>query len=394
MTDDRILMVSPQPFFENRGVPISTYLRCEALNRLDVDVDMIAFPIGSDEKPSNVTLHRIPNPFGFTSVPAGPSLKKLVLDFVMFFYLFYFLIVSNEDYEILLAHEEGAFFTIPHAWVFGLTLGYEFHSNLSDVARDTSYGLKPFLWMLDRIENIALQSARVIISAVPAPVDELKGLVGHDRVFCVYDAAPEEVIHDSAAVSDEEVLEDVDDWLRDDRIKIIYTGSFAGYQRMDQFIEGFGQVENRDQFQVLLVGGTDREVAAIREQIANLGLEDCTKLTGRVDGSLIPSILSRADVLASPRTECRHTPLKIYTYMWAGKPLLVSDVTCHRVIFEDDEVVWADPSPSGYARGIELLAERDLDQYGRIIRKKYREEFDFDQFVERHRPVLQALQER
>lgn len=394
MTDDKILMVSPQPFFENRGVPISTYLRCEALNRLDVGVDMIAFPIGSDEKPSNVNLHRIPNPFGFKSVPAGPSLKKLVLDFVMFFYLFYYLFVSDENYQIMLAHEEGAFFAIPHAWLFGLTLGYEFHSNLSDVARDTTYGLKPFLWMLDKIENTALRSARVIISAVPAPVDELKDFVGHDRVFCVYDAAPEEVIHQSEMVSDEDVLEEVDDWLHEDRIKLVYTGSFAGYQRMDQFIEGFGQVANRDRFQVLLVGGTDREVAAIRKQIADLDLGNCTKLTGRVDGSLIPSILSRADVLASPRTECRHTPLKIYTYMWAGKPLLVSDVTCHRVIFEEDEVVWADPSPPGYAEAIESLAERDLDRYETIIRKKYRDEFDFERFVERHRPVLRALQER
>src|SRR5687767_5262297 len=57
----KILMISPQPFFEPRGTPISVYQRLEALSALGHEIDLITYHVGKDVDFPNVKIHRVRN---------------------------------------------------------------------------------------------------------------------------------------------------------------------------------------------------------------------------------------------------------------------------------------------------------------------------------------------
>jgi len=44
----RVLLVTPQPFFEERGTPIAVRLTARALIESGYEVDLLAFPLGED----------------------------------------------------------------------------------------------------------------------------------------------------------------------------------------------------------------------------------------------------------------------------------------------------------------------------------------------------------
>ena len=44
----RILMISPQPYFESRGAPFCVHQHIKALIALGYQVDLVTYPIGKD----------------------------------------------------------------------------------------------------------------------------------------------------------------------------------------------------------------------------------------------------------------------------------------------------------------------------------------------------------
>ena len=76
----RLLIVSPQPFYQDRGTPIAVSQLAAALSALGYDVDLLAYPIGTPMHLPGLRILRGHNPFGIRQVRIGFSFKKLVLD--------------------------------------------------------------------------------------------------------------------------------------------------------------------------------------------------------------------------------------------------------------------------------------------------------------------------
>ena len=76
----RILVVAPQPFYEDRGTPIAVRQVLQALGELGRSVDLLTFPIGTDVGIPGLRIFRSANPFGFERVPIGLSFRKVILD--------------------------------------------------------------------------------------------------------------------------------------------------------------------------------------------------------------------------------------------------------------------------------------------------------------------------
>ena len=43
----------------------------------------------------------------------------------------------------------------------------------------------------------------------------------------------------------------------------------------------------------------------------------------------MPAFVALADMLLSPRSKGTHTPLKLYSYLRSGKPILATDILAH-----------------------------------------------------------------
>ena len=78
-----VLIVAPQPFYEDRGTPIATRQVATALAMLGYDVDLLVSPVGAEQSIEGVRIVRSPNLLRVRSVPIGLSIRKLCLDFGM-----------------------------------------------------------------------------------------------------------------------------------------------------------------------------------------------------------------------------------------------------------------------------------------------------------------------
>src|SRR5690606_14357449 len=105
-TTPRVLMVTPQPFFEERGTPIAVAMTAKALVESGYAVDVLAFPVGTDPQIEGVRIERCANPFGFRQIRVGFSLRKALLDLSLLRSLGRLL--SPRMYSVVHAVEEAA----------------------------------------------------------------------------------------------------------------------------------------------------------------------------------------------------------------------------------------------------------------------------------------------
>ena len=137
----KILMLSPQPFFEPRGTPISVYQRLEALSILGHQIDLITYPVGKDVEFPNVRIHRVRKIKQIQHVRIGPSRAKILFDTLMFFKAVRMLMTTR--YDVIHSHEEGAFFGVILAKIFRTRHVYDMHSVLSKQLGNFDFGNKP-----------------------------------------------------------------------------------------------------------------------------------------------------------------------------------------------------------------------------------------------------------
>jgi len=82
-------------------------------------------------------------------------------------------------------------------------------------------------------------------------------------------------------------------------------------------------------------------------------------------------------VLLSPRMSGTNTPLKIYSYLKSGKPVVATRLWTHTQVLDDRIAVLTEPDAHSFAQGIlSLLASpekrrRIADEAGRTASLKY-----------------------
>jgi glycosyltransferase involved in cell wall biosynthesis len=101
--------------------------------------------------------------------------------------------------------------------------------------------------------------------------------------------------------------------------------------------------------------------------------------------------LSAGDILVSPRSSGTNTPLKIYSYLRAGKPIVATRLLTHTQVLNDDVAVLTEPHPEAFAEGI-LTLMRDPDRarrLGRNARRLSEESYSYERYVENTRRLLE-----
>ncbi len=120
---------------------------------------------------------------------------------------------------------------------------------------------------------------------------------------------------------------------------IAFIGSFYDYEGLDLLVAAMPKLLSASpDIRLLLVGG-GQVTEAIRQQIAQLGLQDAVIMTGRVPHEDVEAYYSVTDVLVYPRKSMRLTelvtPLKPLEAMAQKSLFLASDVGGHRELVRD-----------------------------------------------------------
>jgi glycosyltransferase involved in cell wall biosynthesis len=129
----KVLIVAPQPFYQERGTPIAVKLLAENLCELGHEVDLLVYHAGANVTVPGLRLIRAARPWGVRRVPIGPSWQKLPCDAMLIVKMIGLL--RRNRYDVVHAVEEAVF---PAALLVGLgnALGRRRHDGGRDGGRE------------------------------------------------------------------------------------------------------------------------------------------------------------------------------------------------------------------------------------------------------------------
>jgi glycosyltransferase involved in cell wall biosynthesis len=342
-----ILMLAPEPFFEPRGTPISIYFRIQALAELGHRVTLVTYPMGKTVALKGLKIVRPPNLLGIPQVRIGPSLAKLPLDFLLLFQAV--LEVVGNRYDLVFSHEEAALLGVGMARVWRKPHVYDMHSSLPQQLSNFEFTRSPLLVSLfRRMERFVLKNSDAVIVICKDLMDTV-ATVGYGQkavqVENFLDFPAEGPATGVAALKKKE-------YAPNGEKVVLYTGNFEPYQGIPLLLRAAQKVGAGAVF--VLVGGTGRSLIEMKALAGELGISGKTVFVDKVPPSKVPLFIELADVLVSPRISGTNTPLKVYSYLKSGKPLVATRIWSHTQLLNERQAVLCDPEPAELARGIEF----------------------------------------
>jgi glycosyltransferase involved in cell wall biosynthesis len=142
---------------------------------------------------------------------------------------------------------------------------------------------------------------------------------------------------------------------RGERI-VLYVGTLEAYQGVPLLVEAMTRLHDQP-VRLVVVGGRDDQQRELEKLAAGLGVADRVVLAGTADQEDVPSLYLAADVLASPRERGDNTPLKLFSYLSSGRPVVATRIASHTQVVDDTTAELVEPTPDGLAAGIRRLLE-------------------------------------
>lgn len=345
-------MLAPEPFFEPRGTPFSEYHRIKALGELGYAVDLVTYPFGRDVTLPNLRIVRCLRPPFVRGVRVGPSVIKILLDGLLF--LTASRLAFSCRYDAIHSHEEAGTLGLWLAKRLGIPHLYDMHSSLPQQLVNFGYTRSALIRrVFERIETALIDRSHVIITICP----DLQ------RVAVARGAGARAFLIENVMGGDVDVATPVPAHemrarygLNAEQPVVLYTGTFEAYQGLDLLMQAAAILgRTHPDARVLVVGGTAAQVARAREQAAQAGSP--LVFAGQRPPQDIPSFVAACDILVSPRVSGTNTPLKIYSYLRSGRPIVATDLHTHTQVLNPATALLVPPDASALSAGMARLID-------------------------------------
>lgn len=371
----RILLISPQPFFQWRGSPLRVRFNAQALAELGYEVDLLAMPVGQDKQIPGVELHRAPNVLRVKNLAIGPSLPKAILDVALYFKAAS--LARARRYAVFHGIEDAGPIAAVLARRHRAKMVFEKHSDPASYKKGLLRNLVMAAYR--RVERFSILRADAVVCTGPALVEQARQIAPGKPVHHVFDIPSSLVEPDPArAAAARDAL-----GLPPASVLALYVGSFAVYQGIDLLFDALARaLRLNPSLRAAVVGGSPAEIAARRAQMAAAGLADRVYLPGHVDPDELPHLLASADVLLSPRVAGGNTPLKLLDYLKAGRPVVACDNPANRLILDESNARLVPPDPQSFAAAIDALAQDAplRQRLGAAARSLYLSTYNYPQY--------------
>ena len=368
----KILFLAPEPFFELRGTPINIKHLLEAAGGQGHKIDLLTYHIGRDIRLHNVKIHRIPAVPFIKHVPIGPSRAKIILDCIFLTKSLEMTLTSG--YDCIHAVEESVFIAFLLGKLFRIPYIYDMDSCISDQLSYTGKVRNRHILRIVRfLEGLAMRNSAVVLTVCSA-LTELAGRIAPGKKVFQIEDCPAELRRANMQLSRESF------GLRHDNLVVMYAGNFESYQGVEMLLKSMPYLlkcekdglcmnsQTHHEIKLVLVGGETGQINRLKSFAGRLGIFDSVLFLGKHPMEEIPSLLSLADILVSPRIEGTNTPMKIFDYLASGKPAAATNLPMHTQVLSEKTAVLCEPCPECFADGIIRLIKNEK------LRKKLGEE--------------------
>jgi glycosyltransferase involved in cell wall biosynthesis len=385
----RILVIAPQPFYQERGTPIATRLLVEALQSAGHEVDVLTYHVGDDPRLAGVRVFRAPAVPFVRDVPIGFSVRKLLCDVALGLKLL--TLTRRHRYDVLHAVEEAVFLSLlvravgagrgrsvgPNLERLGCRVVYDMDSSLPEQLLGKYRSLRRLDGVLRRLERLAVARSDLVLAVC-------EDLAARVRAYAT--ATPVDVVEDVSLLGDDAAgaVEDLRAGLPADGALVLYVGNLEHYQGVDLLLDAVAALRVTEPLKVVAIGGGPAAVAAYRARAAELGIGATVTFVGARPLRDLGAYLTQADVLVSPRCSGHNTPMKLYSYLAAGKAVLATRIRSHTQVLTDDCALLVEPQSQALAQGLETLLRSPAlrEQLGLAARRLATTRYSITQFRE------------
>jgi len=239
---------------------------------------------------------------------------------------------------------------------------------------------------LERREAFVWRNADGYVTITAGLADDLKQRLGERGTLAVVPDGTRIAVDPGRAIDDQQ------------QGAVVYAGHLYAWKGVDVLLDALGQLGG---VRGVIVGGYEKEpdLARLRERAARLGISDRVTFTGLVPPSAVAAYLRAARVLVLPNPasaiSTRFTsPLKLFEYMAAGRPIVASDLPSIREVLRHEEnALLVEPgNPTALAAGVRrLLEDRALaDRLARAAMTDV-QDYSWDRRAERLEALLQQV---
>ena len=348
--------MAPQPFYTDRGTPIAVGLLLRALCEAGHKVDLLTYPEGNDVEIEGLRIYRVHKVPFIKHVTVGFSWQKLVYDFLMIFRMLG--LVRSHRYQVIHAVEESVFIAAMVSPFVRARLVYDMDSSMADQLSEKWTALRVLRPVFEWFECLAVKRSDVVLPVCKALAEKVHRHCPDRKMF---------ILEDIALESDEQLdsAEDLRTELGIDGLVVVYVGNLEHYQGVDLLLKAMEQLQSEPSLHLVIIGGSQGDVRKYRARTEQMNISGKVHLLGPRPVGQLAYYLKQADILVSPRTKGKNTPMKIYSYMASGKPVLATEIYSHTQVLDSTCACLVKADAASIASGLKALADNE-EMRGRL----------------------------
>jgi glycosyltransferase involved in cell wall biosynthesis len=143
----------------------------------------------------------------------------------------------------------------------------------------------------------------------------------------------------------------------------------------------------------IFVGATNQQAREWAEIAEDMNLREHVLFLDVVPPAESMVYLAYASVLISPRLDGTTTPLKIYSYLHANRPIVATNITAHTQVLSPETAVLVEPNKDAFAEGI-LCVLRDPELAECIANNAHEfaiQKFSHQDYIAKINQIYQSL---
>ncbi len=337
------MMVAACPFPARRGTPVRIERMAETLAAEGHELHIVTYHLGEPAGPIGCEVHRIRNIALYRDTSPGPSWRKLLLADPLLSAKVMSVARRVRPDVIHAHHFEGALAALPAAKSLRIPVVFDAHVLLGGELQYYVLGLpRPMVRLVARVLDGMLPRACDHVVAISSEIrDQLLALYG-------LNAGAVTVIPNGV---EPELFSGRSGFFADDaHPRLVFSGNLAAYQGVKALPavlrEVLGQLPG-----ARLVLVTSDDPAEILADARALGVHQHVDVVP-ANLATLADVLSSADVLLNPRTECPGVPLKLLNYMASGRPIVSFEGSSRYLVDNESGIVVQNDDIEAFAEGI------------------------------------------
>ncbi len=377
----RILVISPTPFFSDRGTHIRILEEALALEKRGHQITIATYHVGRDirgEVKTEIDIRRVLRLlFWYKKLEAGPDWQKIILDIMLIRKVFSLALAQKPD--ILHGHlHEGAVI----GWIVQKILFWrkmklicDFHGSLTKEMISHGYlkgGLDKIFRTMEKFINNLGDFA---VASSGEYSEEIKKTRKDGRIKVVLDGVN---IENYKKMPEKEVLKKELE-LPPDKIIAVYAGALVSNKGTAHLYGAVLRVLDVRDNVFFVIGGFPAEetIRFIKEN----KLEKKARLVSPISYFDLPALLAASDIGIDPKeSKTRQASGKVLQYMAAGLPVVCFDRPNNRAYLKEGGSYFSqDVSGEGIAKGVLYFAENpEKMKSAGALNKQEAERFGWD----------------